>query len=183
MEQIQSRSLVPMVRAALFSAVAIGGGFALVFIPNIEVISFIVFLSGVTLGVRWGLIVGIVSEGVFSVMNPMGSGLLFPPLLIAQITGFAIIGMTGGLMKTIFWRSVFNFRQRLTAGIVGVLLTFTYDTLTTLSYPVSVGMDWPSTTGVYLTGMALVFIHDISNFFVFLFGVPLVIPQLVQRLD
>ncbi|MFQ6605001.1 MAG: hypothetical protein ACE5D8_05530 [Fidelibacterota bacterium] len=181
MAETATRSLVPLVQAALFSAVAIGGGFGLVFIPNIEVISVIVFLSGVTLGVRWGFIVGVVSETVFSVMNPLGSGLLFPPLLVAQITGFAIIGITGGLTRRLFWHTGFSPSRRLQAGVFGVLLTFVYDTLTTLSYPVSVGMDWQSTTGVYLTGMALVFIHILSNFFVFSLAVPLVIPPLVHR--
>ena len=64
-----------LVRASIFTALAIGLGFSLLMVPNVELITVIVFLSGLTLGVRWGILVGGTAEFIFSVLNPFGSGL------------------------------------------------------------------------------------------------------------
>ena len=51
-------NLSNLVRAAIFSAVAIGLGFMFMLVPNVEFISITVFLSGLTLGFSWGAAVG-----------------------------------------------------------------------------------------------------------------------------
>ena len=63
-----------LVRASIFTALAIGLGFSLLMIPNIELITVIVFLSGLTLGIGWGILVGGTAELIFSVLNPFASG-------------------------------------------------------------------------------------------------------------
>ncbi|NQV37161.1 MAG: ECF transporter S component [Candidatus Marinimicrobia bacterium] len=167
-----------LVRAAMFSAMAIGAGYALVIVPNIELITMIVFISGLALGSRWGMIVGGVSEFIFSAMNPVGSGLMFPPLLIAQVLSMIIIGGFGGLLKPYFWKKKFSIERTIWVGITGLFLTFIFDTLTSLNYPISAGYEWRETLGMYLSGMIFLFIHHISNTFVFLIGVPLVVQKL-----
>ena len=69
-----------LVRGAIFCSIAIGMGFSLMLIPNIELITVVVFISGLYLGIRWGGLVGFTSMAIYSGMNPMGSGLIFPPL-------------------------------------------------------------------------------------------------------
>jgi hypothetical protein len=72
--------LSKLVRASVFAAVSVGLGFSLLMIPNVEFISIVVFISGVTLGIGWGIVVGGTAEFIFSTLNPFGSGLLFPTL-------------------------------------------------------------------------------------------------------
>tara|TARA_Y100000758_G_scaffold201176_1_gene143673 strand:- start:1564 stop:1890 length:327 start_codon:yes stop_codon:yes gene_type:complete len=79
-----------LVRAAIFAALAVGMGFSLMLVPNIELITVIVFLSGVTLGKGWGGLVGGTAIFIYSGMNPMGSGLSFPPLFFMQIFSMII---------------------------------------------------------------------------------------------
>ncbi len=96
-------NLNKLVRASIFAALAIGAGFSLLMIPNIELITVIIFTAGLYLGPAWGLIVGGTAEMIFSGMNPMGSGLSFPPLFISQLMGMEGLGFVGGCLEVVFW--------------------------------------------------------------------------------
>lgn len=167
-----------LVRASIFTALAIGLGFSLLMVPNVELISVIVFLAGLTLGIRWGILVGGTAELIFSVLNPFGSGLVFPPLLLSQVVSMIIIGVAGGLLRPLFFKKDFSKRSIAGLAITGFLLTFIFDSLTTLSYPISVGFDLPQTIGIYISGIGFTLLHQISNAIVFAIGVPSVIKHL-----
>ncbi|MDP7072120.1 MAG: hypothetical protein QF430_04480 [Candidatus Marinimicrobia bacterium] len=167
-----------LVKAAIFAATAAGLGFALVFVPNVELITIVIFLSGLTLGPMWGGLVGITSEAVYSGMNPLGSGLAFPPLFTAQIISMGFVGLMGGMLKPILFKKHFTAFQIIMLGISGFSLTFIYDSLTTLSYPVSAGFDWPQTVTIYISGMGMTVLHQISNTIVFIIGIPRVTKHL-----
>ncbi|MFQ6613520.1 MAG: ECF transporter S component [Fidelibacterota bacterium] len=161
-----------LVRAAMFSALGIGIGYAFMLIPNIEFLTFTVFLAGLTLGVRWGLIVGLVTEFLFSALNPMGSGLMFPPMIIFQTIGMTIVGGTGGLARGWFFQTEFSRSKKIQLAVIGFILTFIFDSLTTLSFPLASGFDAPQTLGVYLSGLGFTLLHQISNATIFALGTP-----------
>ncbi|NOZ75943.1 MAG: ECF transporter S component [FCB group bacterium] len=161
-----------LVRAAMFSAMGIGIGYVFMLVPNIEFLTFTVFLAGLTLGLRWGLIVGLVTEFLFSALNPMGSGLMFPPMIIFQTVGMTIVGGTGGLVRGRFFQSEFSRSKKIQLGLLGFVLTFIFDSLTTLSFPLASGFDAPQTLGVYLSGLGFTVIHQISNATIFALGTP-----------
>ena len=167
-----------LVRASIFTALAIGLGFSLLMVPNVELITVIVFLSGLTLGVRWGILVGGTAEFIFSVLNPFGSGLVFPPLLISQVVSMILIGAFGGFLRSVFYKKKYSSKRIAILAITGFILTFLFDSLTTLSYPVSVGFDFPQTFGIYLSGIGFTLLHQISNAIIF----PIVIPKVVKHL-
>lgn len=167
-----------LVRAAIFTALAIGLGFSLLMVPNIELITVIVFLAGLTLGVRWGILVGGTAEALFSIFNPFGSGLVFPPLLFSQTIAMVIIGAAGGLLRKIYFRKAFTKKYIVALALTGFILTFIFDSLTTLSYPISVGFDFSQTFGIYLTGIGFTLLHQISNAIIFTIVVPRVIKHL-----
>ncbi|MFC1785680.1 hypothetical protein ACFL0J_08670, partial [Candidatus Neomarinimicrobiota bacterium] len=104
-----------------------------------------------TLGVSWGALVGGTAELIFSVLNPFGSGLVFPPLLMSQVFSMIIIGAAGGLMCPVFFKRKFSTKRIASLAITGFVLTFIFDSLTTLSYPLSAGFDWPQTSAPQLT--------------------------------
>lgn len=167
-----------LVRASVFSALAIGLGFSLLMVPNIELISVIVFLAGLTLGKKWGIIVGGTSEMIFSSMNPFGSGLMFPPLLISQVLSMIIIGLAGGLLRSVFNRKEYSPKLIALLAICGFFLTFIFDSLTSLSYPISMGFDFAQTFGIYIAGIGFTLMHQISNAIIF----PIVVPKVVKYL-
>lgn len=156
----------------MFTALAVGSGFALVLIPNVELITAVVFVSGVSLGAAWGVTVGLLSEFVFSTANPLGSGLVFLPLLVSQLIGMGLVGFTGGLFRRIFNSKNWPMPKIILIGATGAILTFVFDTLTTLSYPVAMGFEFRQTVAIYVTGMGFTVLHQVSNAIIFATALP-----------
>ncbi|NHZ86659.1 MAG: hypothetical protein GWP19_12395, partial [Planctomycetia bacterium] len=129
-------------------------------------------------GVGWGILVGGTAELIFSVLNPFGSGLVFPPLLLSQVLSMIIIGAAGGLTRPIFFKREFAKRSIVGLATTGFILTFIFDSLTTLSYPVSAGFGTLQTIGIYISGIGFTILHQISNAIVFAIGVPSVVKHL-----
>ena len=123
-------------RAGIMVAVSVALGWLTIAIPNVELVTASIFIAGYLLGPWWGLIVGVVAEGLFSLSNPVGIPLL--PLLAAQCIGMAIAGLVGGWVGQ-RWRGDFPPAYHLMLGGVGLLITMIFDVLTTLSFPISVG--------------------------------------------
>ena len=167
-----------LVRAAIFCALAIGMGFSLMLVPNIELITVIVFMSGLMLGWRWGSLVGGTAIFIYSGLNPMGSGLSFPPLFFMQILGMATTGFIGGLFKNFFVIKETNRISLISLGFLGFFCTFIYDLLTLISYPLSAGLGLSGIIAALVKGSGFILLHEISNAFVFVVTVPKVIKYL-----
>ena len=167
-----------LVRAAIFCALAIGMGFSLMLVPNIELITVIVFMSGLMLGWRWGSLVGGTAIFIYSGLNPMGSGLSFPPLFFMQILGMATTGFIGGLFKIFFVIKETNMTSLISLGFLGFFCTFIYDILTLISYPLSAGLGLSGIIAALVKGSGFILLHEISNAFVFVVTVPKVIKYL-----
>ena len=165
-----------LVKAAIFSALAIGLGYAFLFVPNIEFMTVIIFISGLSLGVKTGMLVGGTSMFIFSAMNPIGSGLGFPPLLIGQVLSMIIIGMIGGLLNRLFDSNNHLRFRIILAGLCGLGCALLYDIITTIAYPISVGYGFKQTIGYAISGILFTFIHQVSNIIIF----SIVIPKYLQ---
>lgn len=155
-----------LIRAALFTALSVALGFLLAAVPNVELMSLSVFLGGVFCGARIGSLVGVLSEAFFSLLNPLGPPL--PPLLVAQLAGFALIGFAGGVLG-----------PRLAPGragaivvsaLAGLVLTLVYDALTNVATavialgPRKLG---EGVGGVFIAGALFMAIHAGVNTAVF----------------
>ena len=167
-----------LVRASIFCALAIGMGFSLILVPNIELITVIVFMSGLMLGLRWGALVGGTAIFIYSGLNPMGSGLSFPPLFFMQIIGMAITGFIGGLFKSFFLSKKTSMISLICLGFLGFFCTFIYDFLTLISYPLSAGLGMSGIMAALVKGIGFTLLHEISNVIVFIVTVPKVIKYL-----
>lgn len=164
-------NLPSLVRASIFSAVAIGLGFMFMLVPNIEFISITVFLSGLTLGFSWGIAVGASSMLIYSSFNPLGSGLVYFTLLMSQILSMSIIGILGALarknLKDLSPRS-----QVIIASLFGLIGTLIYDISTNLAYPISAGYPLKETFTYAISGIFFTSIHLVSNTVIFSVVVP-----------
>ena len=167
--------LVNLVRASIFCAMAIAMGYSLMMVPNIELITVIIFLSGVTLNLWWGALVGLVAMGVYSGLNPLGSGLSLSPLFFAQIIAMSLCGVIGGLFRPFFFVKKYNFPKLLLLGFIGFLVTFIYDVLTLISYPLFSGLGFTGIVASLVKGLGFTLLHEISNIFIFLITVPRVV--------
>jgi len=153
----------------LFAAVSAALGFAFIAIPNIELITASIFLSGLILGPLRGLLVGILAELIFAGLNPMGTS--FPPLMAAQLASMGITGMCGGILG----RSAKEWGQVqlvLISGIAGLVLTINFDFWTTLSFPLSTGMNTAQTINTLKLGIPFAIPHLAGNTIIFAVIIP-----------
>lgn len=114
--------------ATLLVGVAVSLGLALSGVPNVELVSFAVFLSGFLLGSRYGAAVGASSAVLFSTFNPLGAGL--PPLALAQALGQAATGAAGAFVGPALLGVGSRTLACVLAGGAGFGLTLLYDVLT-----------------------------------------------------
>lgn len=159
--------------SGIFIALILAVGYALSYVPNLELVTALIFLSGYFLGIQYGLLIGILGEFLFSAFNPMGSGLMFPPMIIAQVVSMAIVGVAGGILGGFMSKQVFKKYYVIVFGIAGFVLTFIYDVFVSLAYPISAGFDLKQTIGVLLSGIVFSLLHLGINSLVFTTIVPL----------
>ena len=157
----------------IFIALILGLGYALALVPNVELVTALIFLSGVLMGVRKGIFVGIVGEFLFSALNPAGSGLLFLPMLLTQIVAMSLVGATGGIVRNYVIRWQPNFKNIVIIGLIGLLLTLFYDIIVSLAFPVSAGFDIGKIVATVSAGVVFSVMHLVANTFTFIFLVPL----------
>lgn len=158
---------------AIFIALAVAGGFFLAQFPNIELVTAIIFLSGMLLGSKRGAFIGAVAEFLYSFFNPYG--MAAPPLLLAQISSMALTGAAGGVMQKFF-------RQHQPPigllGFTGFFLTFIFDLLTTLSFTLFVGTGLPGFITAITFGLYFYIAHQISNGMIFAVLLPILLRHL-----
>ena len=155
----------------LFAAVSAAMGFALIAIPNFEMITACIFLSGLLLGPFRGLLVGLLAELIFASLNPMGMSFL--PLLTAQLLTMGLAGFAGGLSAGILTIQS-KYKRRIMLGLMGFLITLNYDFWTTMSFPLSVGFDSKQTINTLKLGIPFAIPHLLGNTAIFAVLIPIV---------
>jgi energy-coupling factor transport system substrate-specific component len=116
--------------ACLLAAVAVSLGFALSGVPNVELVTFAVFVSGYLLGPAPGAGVGAAAATALSVFNPLGTAL--PPLVAAQAAGQAVAGFCGGMAGPALARIPGGAPARIASAATGLALTVFYDVVTSV---------------------------------------------------
>ena len=160
-----------MTLMAAFISLGVAFGYALMHIPNVELVTAIIFISGFILGFREGLLIGWITEFVFSIFHPMGAPL--PPLLIAQVLSMGLTGAIGGIVGKAV--KIIDIKATVQIGIAGFVSTLIFDILTTLSFLVTVSSTWKQITTGFLAGIIFYAIHLINNTVIFIVLVPLVL--------
>jgi hypothetical protein len=113
--------------ASLMVALTVAAGHSLAGLPNVELVTVLIFVSGFLLGLKLGAVVGAASWGLHSLFNPLGAAV--PPILAAQILGGAVVGLTGGLLGPRIVELNNRLLATITAGITGFLLTLLFQIL------------------------------------------------------
>jgi hypothetical protein len=166
-------------------ALAIALNLPLLFVPNVEFFTFVVFSAGYLLGIIEGLLVGVISMSLYtSIITPYG----LPPLPIAfaQVFSMALIGLGGGMYRAVHTRGLASklhlvrFDKRpssltlfkfLTMGLFGLGLTLIYDLLTNLATAYVMGQFVP----VMISAIPFALIHILSNIALFVVLTPVLL--------
>ena len=178
---------------SIFAAVAATLGLTFLAIPNLELVTATFFLAGYFLGSRDGMIAAVLGEFVYSLLNPMGSA--SPPLLVAQLIGMAVVAFAGS--QAAKYRFLQNFNQQngqtpkktrlqirtvVSLGLIGLVLTFIFDMLTTISFFIFMGLTVSKFFASLLLGIHFYLVHIATNTLIFAVLIPLLIPVLRDRL-
>lgn len=153
-----------LVKMGLFAALALALGFALVHIPNVELVTLTIFFSGSILGRLKGALVGMVAMVLFTLFNPLGPAVI--PVAIAQVIGMGLVGMAGGIMGS----RIKEIRTALARGAFlagwGFSLSLLYDLLTNFAVAAAFGL-WERWYAVVIGGLTFSLIHIVSNTVIF----------------
>jgi hypothetical protein len=110
--------------ASLLVALIFAAGQALAGIPNVELVTMVAFVSGYLLGPALGAAVGAAGMGAHSLFNVLGA--VAPPVWIAQIVCYGLVGWAGGVAGPALARVRSRTRAALLAAVTGGLLVAAY---------------------------------------------------------
>ena len=172
-----------------FTALSVVLGYMLVYLPNIELITLMIFLSGFILGKRDGAIVGFFSSFIFVFFNPYGVSPL--PLFAYQIGHYCLVGFLGGmtsnyLNKKDFFKpeeDLYVSRVLVIFAIIGAVITFVYDIFSTLIGAIAIFGTLETFWITYIIGLPFTTVHLIGNTLGFIFILPGLIQLLYKMLD
>jgi len=151
---------------SLYTSFCVAMGYIFAPIPNIEFIMLSVFLGGHIFGPVIGAFIGGSAMFIYSAFNPWGSGLAFPPMLTAQVIGFALAGFSGGIVCSLIPGKASNKAKSIVYGISGGSLTIVYSVLLSLFSSMSAGFSL-SQSWILLLGSVWVVWHILSNILIF----------------
>jgi len=162
----------------LFTGTAVGAGYLLAGVPNVELMTLVIALSGAALGSRAGAMSGMLAAAIYSLGSPYG--LPHPLLLIAQVCGMGMAGVLGRLgSRPVLSALVKSQRARamIWAGGTGFMATFLYDLLTNLSIIQAFEL---APAVVLSTAIPLFLLHTGANTAIFALLFPVLAPRLAH---
>lgn len=170
-----------------FTALAIVLGYLLAYIPNIELFTLTIFLSGFILGKRDGMIIGFLSSVIFCFFNPLGASPL--PLLAFQLTHYSITGLIGALAGDLLSKKIsfesnddlYKLTVMIIFGVIGALITSSFQFFSSLVEVLSYFGTLDEYLPYFLTGLIFTVIHIIGNTLGFIFILPGLI-QLIKKM-
>ncbi len=153
--------------AALMVAAGLTGVYAET-IPNFEVLTLVVFLSGVLLGMSWGALVGALTMIVYSLLNPYGA--VHPLVTLAQVMGEVASGASGAWFAAAGFATSRPLVRAFALGLFAIALTAWFDLITNLATGILFGQIRVTLLG----GIPFALWHIASNVALFaVLGTPL----------
>jgi hypothetical protein len=160
----------------LFAGTAVGVGYLLAGVPNVELMTLVISLAGAALGARSGAAAGALAASVYSLASPYGPPV--PAMLVAQGLGLAAAGVGGHVAGSLVGPALAAGRRRwavTVAAVTGLAVTLVYDLATNLAIIQAFGM----TPMVVLTGaVPFALIHAGANTVIFSILFPLLLPRM-----
>jgi len=147
----------------ILTALCIASNYALIGLPNVNIMDITVFASGYVFGSLVGTIVGALSWVIYGFINPFGFNL---PIWLATILGESLFGLVGGLVRTIRKNNPGNdvLKFNCEMALWGFTLTIAYDLFTNIVFAFSFGA---SLTYAFVSGWILPpwfgIVHEASN--------------------
>lgn len=158
---------------ATLVALCIATNYALVGVPNMKVMDFVVFVGGFCFGAFAGALIGILTWAVYGAINPYG---FVPQVWLATMFSEVIYGLVGGFLGRNFVSADFNgqhLKLSIFFGTMGFISTLVYDITTTAVYASAFNV--PIIAALVL-GAPFTVLHELSNTAMFGVGsIPIIV--------
>jgi len=153
-------------RIAIFAALIYVLSWGTVFLPNVNLIFFVVFTAGLIWGIVPGVLVGGIGMGLWTTFHPYGPAM--PPIMIAQVIGASAGGVVGGLYARTNWPDLSPIRRTIELVLLASACTILCYLPVTFIDAWLFQPFWPR----FISGLAWVGISLASNVLIF----PLLFP-------
>ena len=148
----------------IFTALCLASNYALIGLPQVKIMDFLVFTGGFLLGPAYGAAIGILSWLIYGTINPYG---FVPQIWLATMFSESIYGFTGGIISRKLFKNGFNYPYgslSIFLGVLGFISTFIYDLITNVVYALS--FDVPVIIAIF-TGAPYTILHQVCNAAIF----------------
>jgi len=144
-------------------ATCLATNYALSGLPNIKLMDFLVFASGLLFGPGVGVSVALLTWAIYGTLNPYGFSF---PILLATATSETIYGLAGSLLdkhqppdpkEGLAWSAY-------KMGVLGFSLTALYDLMTNLAFAITFAIPIPV---ALVSGIYFSLVHEVSNALIF----------------
>lgn len=150
---------------AIFAALSIGVGYLLSYIPNVELMSVFIFISGLIYGKYIGISVGLISSIIYYGWNPFGG---FNPIVDTTcILCMVLFGLVGGFLTSNNFHDrqiEYSRKNMIKLATIGFILTLIFDIITNFAFALFMQLDLRA---VFLSGIPFMIIHLICNTIIF----------------
>lgn len=165
--------IIDVAQVGIFSALAFIGAYLFIAIPNVEIITAVIFVAGVYLGPQKGLLVGLVGQSLYSTLNVYGVSP--PPLFVAQVLNRMLLGYIGGCLQPFLSSRRPMLLIGFILGVTGLTLTWLFDITTDFSFFFVSGFSIDQMKTTFALGVPFYLIHGISNTLIFALVLPVIL--------
>jgi len=126
-------------------------------IPNVEILTLVVFAAGALLGARDGALVGAITMVVYSLLNPYGP--VHPYVTISQVLGEVAAGLGGAAFAGLGFLEARPFLRAALLASCAIIVTAFFDLVTN----VASGIVFGQMRATLLGGIPFALIHMGTN--------------------
>ncbi|MFW9787967.1 MAG: hypothetical protein ACFFE2_07720 [Candidatus Thorarchaeota archaeon] len=154
--------------AAIMTALALVGNYALVAIPNLELGSTVLFVTAYIFGAHMAIWVTLIMSLLFGIINPWGG--FIPQIWLSQVIGWFYIIAVGSIMGRQGRDGKSLEPRKWELAITGAFVTFIFEQVTNLGYSATFGVPF-----LLAVSAAIPFsvVHILSNAIIFSQVVPM----------
>lgn len=179
LQRSRTGATVEVALVAVFSAIALGTNYAMIALPNVKIMDSLIFMAAFLFGLRVGVGIATITWAVYGFVNPYGQAGF--PLIVFLVVGECFYALAGvGLRRTKVAKQllaerllVSDLSLAIIFGLVGLVSTFAYDTLTNFAtYMFLANSLYEAFLIGMISGVPLAILHEFSNFWFFALTTP-----------
>ncbi|MFW9907078.1 MAG: ECF transporter S component [Candidatus Thorarchaeota archaeon] len=152
---------------ATMTALAIVGNYSVVFIPNVEFGTIVLFLTAYIFGLQMAFWSTLITSIVFGTLNPWGG--FIPSIWLSQVIGWIYVVIAGSIVgqpRKSVYKELFS---PIEIGCIGLVVTAIFDFVTNIGYSLTFSVPFLI---ALVAGLPFMIVHVVSNAILFASVVP-----------